>query len=614
MISALDGRYRRMLTDIPNGDSRLKFQLEIIYKWAHHVLKCLDRTPTPDKIIDFVFNDEIREKFNAYELQCGHDVKAMQYTIMDCFFDQSTRYIVHFGLTSEDVNSFGNCHLMIESTVLIKKELGELINLIRLVGDKLHYRIVARTHGQPAVATSYLRRFNTEANLFENLMLKLTTPSNVKFGGPIGTFDEARKVIDILSKKNTIPNISFDQIVNSFEPFSPGEFIREEDTFQTSFYHNHAKHFNDISVICSVLSKFMGDVWDGFSRGHFILKTSDKRIGSSVMPNKYNPANTENAMGNLKLSQGLFNTLSINLPLFRLERDIADSTMLRNMPTAYAHFILAIRMFKKDLLELEPSDELKSESEIEKNGGIYAAVLQLFLSIRDLDETSYDKLKKFTSNELISKKKLYRIMKKNFFADNEIGDLNTLMDVPFKKIYFNTSNLNKQKELTIFFNMFGFDVEYTQEDIVEPIATHNEVISYKATKLGINGPILCEDSALFIEGSDQNGIEIKYFMNNLDMYAGKAATFVVLIGIYDYVNDQVKIFEGKVDGMIVKNTSTSAEIFGFDANFIPNGSNRSYAEFKPLHLNARYLAIEKYFKQQYSWVDPIKNWTGLMQS
>jgi len=173
-------------------------------------------------------------------------------------------------------------------------------------------------------------------------------------------------------------------------------------------------------------------------------------------------------------------------------------------------------------------------------------------------------------------------------------------------IRFNTSNKDKQRELTEFLKMFGWSVDFSEEDLREPFADPDTVIASKASRLP---GIFVEDSALFIEGCDEAGVSIKWFMDRIDSMVGRRASFQVRIARLE--GEKVLIWSGKVDGQIVQGKGNSK--FGFDNVFVPNGATVPYSLSKPNELNPRCLAIESLIYDAGRYVRPIFNWTGEWQ-
>lgn len=181
-------------------------------------------------------------------------------------------------------------------------------------------------------------------------------------------------------------------------------------------------------------------------------------------------------------------------------------------------------------------------------------------------------------------------------------------------ILINSSNINKQAEFTTFFEGFGLHPSFTKIDIEEPNSSPEDIISYKASRLysrlSPQQKTYCEDSALFIDGTDEAGVNIRWVMDHINKYAGAKAKFVVLMAYSDGV--QVHIFKGEIAGTICASEQPSS--FGFDPNFIPEGRNEPYSVSKPPELNPRYWAIRNIAHgKKYRVTKHMDSWTGEMQ-
>ncbi|AYV85756.1 MAG: hypothetical protein Satyrvirus37_1, partial [Satyrvirus sp.] len=357
------------------------------------------------------------------------------------------------------------------------------------------------------------------------------------------------------------------------------------------------------SVVCLFLQKILADLWDGISRGHFIIIRDKNFVGSSVMSQKVNPKNFENAEANFSMAV-MWATQFTNLIKFRLERDLRDSTQLRYLSQFYSHIIIGLKNMAKDLKSLEPSDYQKSESEIETNGQIFSAVVQTYLRLQGTDK-AYEILRQLTQNKIISRTELYQQLVP-YFKPEWYGDLYRIME--YQPIKINTTNNHKQTEFQKFFKHYGFEVSFSSIDIPEPDASHEEIIVYKASSAYSKQStksvrIFCEDTALFIEGAPETGVNIKFHINNINDYAGRNASFVVLLGYAD--GKDVYIYRGQIDGKIIHSDIRSE--FGFDANFVPDGAAFSYSVSKPMEMNSRFLAVSQVVKNSPHMVCKFKD-------
>lgn len=600
LISPLDDRYSKMLTDIAGPKDRWIIQMKFEYDWARYMLRLLC-PGKKKKILPFNITEEMYSTFLKIEKEKKHDVKAIELTVAKYFFPNHPE-VVHIFLTSEDANAFGNAGVMLKNHALIMEELDSVRTVLLDLASDCDYDVLARTHGQPAGVTSYKRRFETYMAELGRMMSALVPPNHVKLGGGIGDLDAMRTVF---------PSMDCHDVVRKF--LEDHDLRRDEFTMQTSLYNYYSEYFDALSRICIFMTKVYYDIWDGCSRDHFDIVVETETVGSSYFSNKINPANVEAGIGNLKTASAMFRHLSSTLPTFRNERDLTDSTQLRNIPVAQAHMILALKISLRDLCIIGPSKYLQSGKEVKCCAHTYSAVIQTALRVLILTRKDvkvnfdpYDVLRVGTQG----KKKMTK---------QEMWDLCSPLFEPFgeKKILagilrvnvFNTSNKGKMSELSRMFETR--DLVFEKIDLAEPDASPDTIVSHKAfsaySKVGVS--VIVEDTSLDIEG--RCGVNIRWLMDSLDSEVGNDAKFTVKIGEYDSDNDCVKVYTGTVHGTICKPSGSGG--FGFDPYFVPNGESVSLAESKPDYSNARWLAVQAYLAGEYDHVAPVKEWNGEWQ-
>lgn len=603
------GRYHHLISDFLEyiRDVRLRSQCEFEYQWAIHLAKYLNYKLVPKQ--NFNFTEELKNKILQKEKEISHDVKAIELVVAETFFDPTDHHWIHAGLTSEDTNSYANHRLIRDCDRALDQNLDLLCTVLSKLQEILQpYYIAARTHGQPAIPTTWARRIKVYLNNLTSLPYDLI--SAVKLGGAIGDFQEMTHLG--LTKESR--QLLFAELYKTLNV----HFDSTGDNFQSSLYLDYARHFYDLSVLCSLLLKMTGDFWQGFTLGEFKLVIDKARVGSSVMPQKVNPVNLENAMGQLQMAQGLAVELARDLPVFRLERDISDSVKLRNIPTIYAYLIAGIKMLVKDLSAIAPSLQLRREQEIEQHGEIFGAAIQTVLR-RQGNNRAYEIVRQLTQGQQLSRHEMYRLFKDKFENPQELLAI-LLLNRPL--YHLNTSNKHKQQEFEQLGQLikFGLRWAFSDIDINEPyrnqqgqLADQLQIVSYKATQcfkiLGL--PVMCEDTGLFITGEEE-GILIKFQLNSLKEKVGQTAVFQTVIGIYDEESQQVCLAMGSVKGQIVNSRGTTG--FGFDPYFLPNGHEQTLAQAKPLEVNARYLALRSLLlKQNLTQVQAIDEWSGTFQ-
>ena len=400
-VSPVDGRYHSKTKSLQNYYSehaliRYRVKVEIEYFIA------LCEIPLP-QLADFDKNlynalRDIYENFSLEDSQSikdiesitNHDVKAVEYFIKGKFDNlgiEKYKEFIHFGLTSQDIN---NTSL----PMLIKDSLNEvyypLLNEMIYILDKYAEEwkdipMLAKTHGQPASPT----RIGKEINVFsyrlkQQLALLKQTPISGKFGGATGNFN---------AHHIAFPEINWPEFAKKFLNSSLG-IEREDWTTQISNYDNLAALFNGLARINTILIDLDRDFWQYISMEYFKQKIKEGEVGSSAMPHKVNPIDFENSEGNLGIANAIFTHLANKLPISRLQRDLTDSTVIRNVGVPLAHSIIAIQSTIKGLNKL-----ILNESAIAKDldnmWNVVAEAIQTILR-REGYEKPYETLKALT--------------------------------------------------------------------------------------------------------------------------------------------------------------------------------------------------------------------------
>ena len=399
-ISPIDGRYAGQTAVLRNYFSefaliRYRVRVEIEYFIA------LCEIPLP-QLADFdrsrfeALRDIYRNmgpedaaKVKDIEKITNHDVKAVEYYIKDRFKEMGIMKwgeFVHFGLTSQDINN--------TSVPLSLKEalheaylplMQEVLGTIRSMAEEWKdIPMLAKTHGQPASPTRVGKEFKVfKARIEEQLRQidSLTFPA--KFGGATGNMN-AHKV--------AYPGIDWIDFGNRFVA-SLG-LKRSFPTTQIEHYDNLAAIFDNIRRINTILIDFCRDIWTYISMEYFRQKVNKNEVGSSAMPHKVNPIDFENAEGNLGMADAVFTHLSMKLPVSRLQRDLTDSTVLRNVGVPVAHTMIALNSLKKGLGKLI-LNEKAIEADLERNWAVVAEALQTILR-RENYPNPYETLKALT--------------------------------------------------------------------------------------------------------------------------------------------------------------------------------------------------------------------------
>jgi adenylosuccinate lyase len=397
-ISPLDGRYRKQVQHLDEYFSefalmkyRVLVEVEYILFLSSKKLFTLSAgTVQHLKTVAEEFSIAQAEEIKQIESTTNHDVKAVEYFIkseLEKCGGSAAKEWVHFGLTSQDIN---NTAIPLSWKHAIEFEyLPALLNLNSelklLAAEWRDIPMLARTHGQPASPTMLGKEIMVFADRIQNAIENLITiPFTGKFGGATGNFN-AHYV--------AYPKINWMGYADEFLGDVLG-LERQQFTTQIEHYDNLAAQFDSIKRINNILVDFCRDIWTYVSMDYFKQKLKAGEIGSSAMPHKVNPIDFENAEGNLGMANALFEHLSAKLPVSRLQRDLTDSTVLRNTGVPFAHTILAFRSIEKGIgkLVLNPG---KIEKDLEDNWAVVAEAIQTVLR-REKYPNPYEALKELT--------------------------------------------------------------------------------------------------------------------------------------------------------------------------------------------------------------------------
>jgi adenylosuccinate lyase len=409
-ISPVDGRYRSQLQDLAPyfsefGLIHYRVRMEVEYFIA------LCQLPLPQlqgidpaafaslRDIYKQFSQEDARLIKELEKTTNHDVKAVEYFIKKKFDAAGLgayKEFIHFGLTSQDVNNTAIPLSLKEASaaILVPFYTQLTAELRQLAATWQDVPMLAKTHGQPASPTRLGKELQVFVERLEGqLALLAQVPFSAKFGGATGNFN-AHFV--------AYPAIDWQAFGNAFVEGTLG-LKRSTYTTQIEHYDNMAAYFDGLKRLNTILIDFARDVWQYVSMGYFKQKIKAGEIGSSAMPHKVNPIDFENAEGNLGMANALFEFLAAKLPISRLQRDLTDSTVLRNIGVPLSHSLLALKSLQKGLrkLELNP-DAIRQD--LEDNWAVVAEGIQTVLR-REAYPEPYEALKALTrTNEKITAK------------------------------------------------------------------------------------------------------------------------------------------------------------------------------------------------------------------
>lgn len=384
-ISPIDGRYRRQVDMLGANFSeaaliRYRVRVEIEYFIALcelplPQLASFDKSLYPQlRDIYNNFTDDDALEVKEIEKTTNHDVKAVEYFIkrrFDKFGIQDYKEFVHFGLTSQDINN--------TSVPLSLKESHEetympmLKKILSLIEEKAYewkdIPMLAHTHGQPASPTTLGKEMMVFAYRLKRQMAYFDSiPFSAKFGGATGNLN-AHIV--------AYPEIDWVAFANNFVANSLG-LERQQYTTQIENYDNMAAYYDNCKRINVILIDFCRDIWSYVSMEYFKQKIKEGEVGSSAMPHKVNPIDFENAEGNLGIANAVFEHLSHKLPISRLQRDLTDSTVSRNVGVPIAHSLIAFKSIEKGMGKLL-LNEAAIERDLENNWPVVAEAIQTIL-------------------------------------------------------------------------------------------------------------------------------------------------------------------------------------------------------------------------------------------
>jgi len=358
-ISPVDGRYRSKTENYAAYFSeyaliryRVLVEVEYFIALCEIPLKQLEQVPASVfpklRAIYTSFTEADAQKVKEIESVTNHDVKAIEYFIKEKFDAlglEAFKEFIHFGLTSQDINNTAvPCSIKAALTDVYYPELEEVLKVLnRLAEEWRDVSMLAKTHGQPASPTRLGKEIMVFINRLEQQFAVLKqTPNSGKFGGATGNFN-AHAV--------AYPAINWKDFGNKFLGERLG-LDREQWTTQISNYDNLAAQFDAMKRINTILIDFCRDIWTYVSMEYFKQRIKAGEVGSSAMPHKVNPIDFENAEGNLAIANASLEFLSTKLPISRLQRDLTDSTVLRNVGVPFAHTIIATQSILKGLGKL----------------------------------------------------------------------------------------------------------------------------------------------------------------------------------------------------------------------------------------------------------------------
>ena len=413
-ITPIDGRYNDKVKElIPYFSEAALIKYRIFVEIEYFVRLC-DVLPelfsvTPEHIKSLrtrisKLDMADLEYIKSIESTTNHDVKAVEYFIKD-IFDQiglsEHKEFVHFGLTSQDINNMAyplmmkDCHEKVMIPI-IDSVINKLNDLYRLW---VEVPMLARTHGQVATPTKLGKEILVFIKRIESAFIILNeVPFSCKFGGATGNFN-AHYV--------AYPKINWNRFADNFA--KDLGLLRSYPTTQIEHYDHMAAYFDATKRINTILIDLSRDFWQYISMNYFTQKVNANEVGSSAMPHKVNPIDFENAEGNLGMANAIFEHLSAKLPISRLQRDLTDSTVMRNIGVPMAHTIISLKSLLKGLQKIDANFDVIL-SDLDNNWQVVAEAIQTILRREKVDKP-YEKLKALTRGEKVTQETIADFIK-----------------------------------------------------------------------------------------------------------------------------------------------------------------------------------------------------------
>ena len=407
-ISPIDGRYHSKTVELNDFFSEFALiRYRVMVEVEYFIALC--EIPLP-QLEDFEgdyedlraiyeeFQTEDAEEIKEIEKTTNHDVKAVEYYLKRQFDEmglEKWKEFLHFGLTSQDINNTAVPLSMMEAhKLVVKPAIEEVID--KLKGMAKEWRdipMLARTHGQPASPTHLGKEIYVFVErLRDQLQMLNNVPFTAKFGGATGNMN-AHKV--------AYPDIDWPAFAKNFVEKSL-HLKRQQTTTQIEHYDYMAAYFDALRRVNTILIDLSRDIWMYVSMEYFKQKIKAGEVGSSAMPHKVNPIDFENAEGNLGMANAVLTFLSTKLPISRLQRDLTDSTVTRNIGVPIAHTLIALKSLMKGLDKLLLNED-KIRQDLQQNYAVVAEAIQTILR-REQVEGAYELLKGLTrTNKHIDK-------------------------------------------------------------------------------------------------------------------------------------------------------------------------------------------------------------------
>ena len=415
-ISPIDGRYSKLVTELQEVFSEyalIKYRVFVEIEWFIHLSKQQHIKELPyltKQSITFLskieknFSQAEARKVKNIEKKTNHDVKAVEYYLRDQFTKSNQlkglSEFIHFGCTSEDINNISYA-LMVKdaSKLLISKHINKFNNLLKKKAHQYaEIPMVSRTHGQVATPTTVgkeLANFSSRIDLISNVISE--TALRGKMNGAVGNYN---------AHLLAYPNVDWEKVSKTF--ITKVGLLWAPYTTQVEPKDSMAKLFNGHERLNNVLLDFSRDMWGYISINYFSQKTVKGEVGSSTMPHKVNPIDFENAEGNLDLANSIFHFLSSKITKSRWQRDLSDSTSMRNIGSCFAYTLIALTSLIKGINKLEVNKKVINQ-DLENSWEVLTEAIQTVMRKHHL-KGGYEIMKKITRGRTIEKKDLHDII------------------------------------------------------------------------------------------------------------------------------------------------------------------------------------------------------------
>jgi adenylosuccinate lyase len=398
-VSPIDGRYHNKTQELSEFFSEfalIKYRVYVEVKYLIELNNAINlNIPNANDLMSiyYDFSEADAHEIKEIEKKTNHDVKAVEYFIktkLEKLNLSEFKEFVHFGLTSQDINNTAIPLQLLNWLNTYIKDITELNNKIKSLSNNCKDTpMLAHTHGQPASPTKMDKELMVFVERLDNQILSLhKIELSCKFGGATGNFN-AHHV--------AYPQIDWKEFANIFT--QKMGLKRSQYTTQIDHYDSLAVLFDNLRRINVILIDFCRDIWQYISMNYFNQKTNPNETGSSAMPHKVNPIDFENAEGNLGMANAILTHLSEKLPISRLQRDLTDSTVLRNIGVPIAHITISIDSIKKGIDKLVLNEEVITE-DLENNWSVVTEGIQTVLR-REKVQEPYEKLKELSRGKEI---------------------------------------------------------------------------------------------------------------------------------------------------------------------------------------------------------------------